>query len=146
MELIKPKEVTVKGLDGIEKRFKVSRVPAIMGREIFTQYAVTAAPKVGDYGKNKELLMKMLQYVEAESQGSFIRLEHESLVDNHVTDFEMLLKLEYEMLKYNTDFFSPARLSGSLGSMIRGLPQLIMKILTQLSALSSVREEPPSKS
>ena len=85
---------------------RLHRVPATMGREIFTQYAPTAMPKVGDYKSNQGLMHKLIAFVKVEApDGSMVRLSPQ-LLDAHVTDFEMLIKLEWEMVKFNTSFLN----------------------------------------
>ena len=49
-DLIKPKEITITDLDGDEKTFIISRLPATVGREVLAKYPVANAPKLGDYG------------------------------------------------------------------------------------------------
>lgn len=39
--LIKPKEVQIKDVDGIEKAFVISRLPAVTGREILAKYPLS---------------------------------------------------------------------------------------------------------
>lgn len=103
--LIKPKEVAVKDADGVEKTFIISRLPAITGREILAKYPLSNAPKIGDYEVSKEAMLKMMAYVCVQVSGEEIPLKTQTLIDNHVPDGESLIRLELEMLKYNTSFF-----------------------------------------
>lgn len=50
----------------------------------------------------------MMAYVCAVSDGEEIPLKTQTLIDNHVPDGESLIRLELEMLKYNTSFSGPA--------------------------------------
>lgn len=131
--MIKPKEITLTDMDGAQRVYQISRVPATAGREIFTQYATTAAPKIGNYAVNRELMFKMLAYVEAKQpNGQYIALTSEALIDNHVPDWETLGRLELEMVKYNTDFFHPERISTALNAFGQTLPQKVLEMLTHL--------------
>ncbi|HAT1515895.1 TPA: hypothetical protein I8W54_004300, partial [Morganella morganii] len=112
--LIKPKEVQIKDVDGIEKTFVISRLPAVTGREILAKYPLSNAPKIGDYEVSKEAMLKMMAYVCAVSDGEEIPLKTQTLIDNHVPDGESLIRLELEMLKYNTSFFGTGGNSGFL--------------------------------
>ncbi|MEM8085904.1 hypothetical protein Q4R24_17360, partial [Morganella morganii] len=103
--LIKPKEVAVKDADGVEKTFIISRLPAITGREILAKYPLSNAPKIGDYEVSKDAMLKMMAYVCVPVSGEEIPLKTQALIDNHVPDGESLIRLELEMLKYNTSFF-----------------------------------------
>ena len=136
--LIKPKEIFLTSLDDEKKTFRISRVPAVEGREVFTQYVPTATPKIGDYKKNEALMYKLMSYTEAQTiDGSFIRLKNSVLITAHVPDWEMLTKLEWEMVKYNTNFFNPGKISDLLAQFNLSIPKQITKILTQsLDALS----------
>lgn len=140
--LIKPKEITLKSMDGEEKVFKISRVPAIKGRELFTQYIPTATPKIGDYKTNEKLMKELLGFVEAKMpNGEFIRLTNAPLIETHITDWEMLGKLELEMIKYNTNFFHPEKLSGALKKFNQTLPQKIIKMLKRFSGSLSASDK-----
>lgn len=97
--MLEPKRVLIKAGDGTEREFVISKFPALAGREIVTQYLPTAAPKVGEYAANEALVVKMMAFVAAiGSDGSEIRLTTRALIDNHVPDFEALMRLEATML------------------------------------------------
>lgn len=142
--LIKPQEVTLKSLDGEEKTFKISRVPASRGREIFTQYIPTATPKLGNYQSNEKLMHMLMSYVDVKAaDGSWIRLSNEVILNSHILDWEMLVKLELEMVKYNTNFFSPEKLSGALAKFNQTLPERLMSMLNRFSAQLSAKNKQP---
>lgn len=144
LPLIKPEEVTLKSLDGEEKTFKISRVPAAKAREIFTQYIPTATPKIGDYKSNEKLMYMLMSYVDVQTtDGSWVRLSNEVVLNSHVTDWEMLIKLELEMVKHNTNFFSPEKLSSVLAKFNQTLPERIMSILNRLSGQLSAKNKQP---
>lgn len=138
--LIKPQEITVKDLDGEEKVFMISRVPADVGRELFTQYVPTALPKIGNYKENEKLMKKLIGYVDAKAaDGSWIRLNNDPLRNAHITDWEMMVTIEKEMVNHNTNFFNPAKLSSVLERFNQTLPDKVMSMLTRLSDRLSVK-------
>ncbi|HAT1528713.1 MULTISPECIES: hypothetical protein [Morganella] len=145
--LIKPKEVQIKDVDGIEKTFVISRLPAVTGREILAKYPLSNAPKIGDYEVSKEAMLKMMAYVCAVSDGEEIPLKTQTLIDNHVPDGESLIRLELEMLKYNTSFFGTGGNSGFLPFLISkvgsSLPSVIKTLMASLQS-SSAKDSPPS--
>lgn len=146
--LIKPKEVQIKDVDGIEKAFVISRLPAVTGREILAKYPLSNAPKIGDYEVSKEAMLKMMAYVCAVTDdGEEIPLKTQTLIDNHVSDGESLIRLELEMLKYNTSFFGTGGNSGFLPFLISkvgsSLPSVIKTLMASLQS-SSAKDSPPS--
>ena len=141
---IKPFEVTIKSIDGESKEFRISRVPASQGREIFTQYMPTAMPKIGDYKSNEKLMKMLISFVEVKTtDGSWIRLNNDVLLNAHITDWEMLVKVELEMVKYNTNFFSPEKLSSALNKFNQTLPHRVMSMLSRLSGQLSAKSKQP---
>ena len=62
MTFIKPKEIVIKDLDGDERKFIISRFPAVEGREIIAGYPITAIPKFGDYASNETVMLKLMTY------------------------------------------------------------------------------------
>lgn len=145
--LIKPKEVAIKDVDGIEKMFVISRLPAVTGREILAKYPLSNAPKIGDYEVSKEAMLKMMAYVCVTVDGEEIPLKTPTLIDNHVPDGESLIRLELEMLKYNTSFFGSGGNSGFLPFLISkvgsSLPSVIKTLMASLQS-SSAKGSPPS--
>lgn len=140
---IKPLEVKIKSIDDSEKEFRISRVPATQGREIFTQYMPTAMPKIGDYKSNEKLMKMLMSFVDVKApDGSWIRLNNEVTLNSHVTDWEMLVKIELEMVKYNTNFFSPEKLSSALNKFNQTLPDRIMSTLNRLSGQLLAKNKP----
>lgn len=145
MDLIKPKLVTVKSLDGDEKTFYISRFPTVQGREIITQWPVSALPKVGDYKANEAIVLTMMEFV-AVAAPDGQRLTTRALVDNHVSDAEMLMQLEKALLLYNTSFFGDGKTLSFFGNLKATLKAFLIETLTDLSAASSKAEKPLSKS
>ncbi|HEJ1044152.1 TPA: hypothetical protein SLP17_002761 [Proteus mirabilis] len=138
--LIKPKEITVIDSDRQQHTFIISRLPATIGREILAKYPLSNAPKIGDYEISKEAMLKMMAYVAVEKEGQEIYLKTSTLIDNHVPDGEALIRLELEMLKYNTSFFgnggSQNFLQYLLGKLSGSLPSIIKTLMASLPSSS----------
>lgn len=140
-DLIKPKEVQIKDVDGVEKTFIISRLPATVGREILAKYPVANIPKLGEYQASAEAMQLMMAHVAVPmNDGTPLRLSTKALVDNHVTDGEQLLRLEFAMLEYNTSFFGQGGPSGFFEGLIKKYLPLIIKTLTDSLQQSSARD------
>lgn len=145
-ELIKPKEVQVKDVDGNEKTFIISRLPAVAGREILAKYPISNIPKLGEYQASVEAMRLLMAHVAVPLDTGELRLTTQALIDNHVPDGEALLRLEYAMLQYNTSFFGSGGPSGFFEGLIRKYLPLIMSTLTDSLPPSLRRELPPGPS
>lgn len=146
-DLLAPIEVDIELPDGSVKKFILSKFPAVAGREIITQYPTSAAPKIGSYKLNEELMFKLMSYVAVPlADGLPLRLNSRALVDNHVPDFETLMRIEWEMMKYNCSFFNNGKMSGFLELLTDKAQALILKTLTGFSESLSKNDSPPSKS
>lgn len=143
-DLIKPKDVEIKDCDGNVKTFVISRVPAIPMRELMAKYPVSNIPKLGEYQASKDVMKLLMSFVAVrvgEDQQE-IRLINEALINNHVTDGEQLLRIEYAMLQYNTSFFGQGDLSTFLTGLIaKHLPLVIQTVTDSLAASSQGRRE-----
>lgn len=148
MPLLEPvQEITLPTRAG-ERTYRFGSFPAIAGREIVTQYPTTAMPKIGDYKTNEELMLKVLSYVERQNEdGSWIQLTTRSLIDNHVPDFETLIRLEWATIKHNCDFFNNGALSGWLDRAVAAAPKVLTSLMSTVSSQqSSGKASPPSTS
>lgn len=124
--MIDPKNITVTDIDGNEHEFIISKVPATVGREIVATYPVSMVPKIGDYQVNETIMLKMMSYVaKVDDAGNQIQLKTRALVDNHCADWQVLAKLEMQMLEYNTSFFGNGKVSKLLDKYAKKVPQLI---------------------
>lgn len=128
--LLQPKTQSIKLADGTEKEFILSKFPAVEGREIVTQYPLSAIPKLGDYKVNEEIMLKMLSYVAVPTEGGQLVLSTKALVNNHVPDFEALIRLEAAMLEYNCSFFGNGSASNFLEIIVTKARALISQTLT----------------
>ncbi|KAF9396647.1 hypothetical protein CPC16_010966 [Podila verticillata] len=61
--LLEPKEITIKTMAGEDRTYILSKFPAIAGREIVSQYPISAVPKLGDYKINEALMLKIMGFV-----------------------------------------------------------------------------------
>lgn len=140
IDLIKPEARDIAVGDGTEtKRFILSNFPAIAGREIVTQYPLSAMPKLGDYRVNEELMLKVMSYVAVEIEGKPVRLDSRALVDNHVPDFECLMRIEAAMMEKNCSFFRNGKVSTLFGVIEQKAKALFAQTLTGSSPQSSAK-------
>lgn len=143
---LQPKEQAIKLGDGSEKTFILSKFPAVEGREIVTQYPLSAIPKLGDYKVNEEIMLKMLSYVAVPTDGGPLLLTTKALVNNHVPDFEALIRLEAAMLEYNCSFFGNGSASNFLEVIVGKARALISQTLTDSLQQFSKKNAPRSTS
>jgi len=145
--MLQTKDITLKGQDGVERTYVLSKFPAVAGREIITQYPLTAMPKIGDYATNQALMLKVLAFVGVRLEGGEpLPLTTRALVDNHVPDWELLARLEWAMMEYNVSFFSNGLSSISWEGIAAKVQPLISQMLTGLSAQSSEADKQPLES
>lgn len=139
-DLIKPKEVSIKDVDGHLHTFIISRLPAIDSREILAKYPVSNIPKLGEYNASVEAMRLLMSYVAVPQDTGPLRLTTKALIDNHVPDGEALLRLEFAMLEYNTSFFGKGGPSGFLEGLVKKHLPLIIQTLMDSLPPSSVRD------
>lgn len=147
--MIKPKEVTVTGVDGETKTFVIHKFSATDGREIVAKYPISALPKIGDYEVNADTMYKLMAYVgislDSANPENLTMLKTKALVDNHVTDFKMLAELELAILEYNTNFLKSGKASKLLSGLESKVTELISKTLMDSLARYSRQGEQRSK-
>lgn len=146
--LLQPEDWECPLAGGGTKTFVLSKFPAIAGREIIAGYPLTGIPKIGEYKQNEVIMMKLMNYVAVRVEGRDepMRLSTAALIDNHCPDWECLARIELEMLKRNSSFFSNGRASTFLRGIAQQFQTLITKTLTDLSGQLSKAEKPRSKS
>lgn len=157
MELIEPKEITLKSeIRGVEKDLRIGFYPATEGIRLLGIFAETvdiAARKKtedvnGMFGENlKKAAIEICRYVDVKlSNGEWQRLDNEIMINAHIPDYEMLLRLVRQVHDYNSVFFSTTKLlKTSLGLMDR-LKAQVTKILPGLLESSSAKNKRRSKS
>jgi hypothetical protein len=148
--LLEPRDFEVTSLAGVPKKYVISKFPAIAGREIVAKYPLSAMPKLGDYQVNEETMFKLMSYVAVDiGNNNVVRLSTRELIDNHVPDWETLMKIELEMMKYNTSFFGKGETSTFLKATIQKHLLSVSPILTdslqQLLAAIKQRSENSAK-
>lgn len=140
MNLLQPKDVEIGG-----KSFVLSKFPAVAGREIVTQYPLTAIPKVGEYKSNEAVMMKLMAYVGVRAGDRVIPLTTRELIDNHVADWETLAQIEVGMLEYNCSFFGDGRASTFFEGIAQKVKVFLSQTLTDSLAQSSQAGKPRSE-
>lgn len=140
--MLEQKEITIN-----DRVYILSKFPAVAGREIVTQYPISAVPKLGDYQTNKEIMLKIMCYVgvKVNNSNTTLWLKTEDLVNNHIPDWELLMKIEWTMMEYNCSFFQNGKISNFLDSMTENLPGWISKTLMPLLEPLSAKTKPRSK-
>ena len=137
--MLEPKNIEIDG-----KAFIIHKFPAIEGREICCSYPLTAIPKVSEYKQNEAIMLKLMKYVSVQTADGVVQaLNHQSLVDNHVKSWEMLMRLEAAVLEYNCTFFHKGLLSTFFESLAQKIPAWISKILMDSLAQLSPKEKQP---
>lgn len=142
--LINPKEITVKFEDD-ELKFNISKLPATVGREIITQYPLANMPKIGEYKTSEEVMLKLMNYVERVYPDRVQALSNKALIDNHIPSWEVLARLEVEMINYNCSFFRNGEALNFLKKSMSLAQPKIIEMLTDLSAQLSQAKKQPSK-
>ena len=132
--MLEPFEKEIELSTGGVKVYTLHKFPAVSGREIITQYPISAAPKVGDYKRNEELMLKLMGYVSVPGvNGNPLFLKTRELIDNHVPDSETLMRIEWAMMQYNSAFFQNGKLFDFLGYMEGKLGTFLTQTLTDFS-------------
>lgn len=147
LALLSPQEVSVPTQSGKEKTFILSKIPAVMAREIMAKYPTTFLPKLGDYDENRETMFKLMSYVGVPLKDGVapLRLTTEVLINNHVPDWECLGHIELAMLRYNSSFFLQEKALTFFDVITEKIMQRVTEILTASLRQSSTQEKPPSE-
>jgi len=132
--LIEPKEIDIDG-----KKFIISKFPAVQGREIIANYPLTGMPK-----KNEEIMLKLMSYVAVPLESGHMTLGNEKAINSQISSWEILMKLEIEMMEYNCSFFQRGQILNLLKSFAQNIVQPNSKTSTDSSELLSPLIKPPS--
>ena len=129
MELLDPKEITLKK-SGV---FKISRLPCLVAREVFFRYLAgnvnLVAVATNYQASSGDIANKLISYTAHVVDGRDIRLESETLINQHVIDFAELGYLEGQMIQYNFDFLAVERWCPYLTQLGQHLEESVIKIL-----------------
>lgn len=108
-DVIDPKDIIIEFTrNGVMKgyKYRISIIPAWDGREIITQYLPSILPKVGNYERNQELMLKMMGFVYVETApNNWVSLSTKELYNSHIPSWEVSLRIEAAMIEYNCSFF-----------------------------------------
>lgn len=141
-DFIQPKEITVTCGYGIEKQFMISKFPAVQGREIIAKYPISNIPKLADYPVSEDTMFKLMKFVAVKTGDIMQSLANPLLINQHVTDMEMLAKIEMASLEYNCSFLRNGRISSLLQEYALNTIPKILKTLMDSSAQSSPATKP----
>ena len=123
-----PKQIVVDG-----HKYVIYKFNAIAGREIMAGYPLSAIPKLSEYKHNEEIMLKLMCFVaveRGEDKKELMLLESRELVDNHVSSWETLIKLEKEVIVYNCSFFQGGQPLIKLEGFAQNTIQFLLKTLT----------------
>lgn len=143
--MLKPQDVVIKDIDGVDRKFIISRFPATVGMEIFYRLPISAMPKIGDFEALKVVRDDIFKHVYVKTEGGDIALSTIALIDNHTGDAETALKVIGAMLQHNFSFFQKGTISAFFDSIAAKVPGIAQKILTQLSPALSKQSKQRSK-
>lgn len=145
--LINPKDITLTGRDGTERRYRIGQIPYLSGgREVCLNFVTTAMPKLGDRKENEDLARKMFAHIAVILEDNTeLLLTTDALVNNHVPDFLVGIKLEEAALEHNVGFSVAGKTHEFLRECMDNLPRFITEILTQWQGSLSAKTEQPSK-
>jgi hypothetical protein len=145
--LLSPKEITLSGQDGKERKYILSKFPAVQGREIISKCIASSVPQLEKYDISEETMLKMMAYVAVPQKNRPLRLITRELVDNHVPDWEILDKLEKEVIQYNCSFFLADRPLTFFDVCLKMMNQKASEILTtSLEPLLQTAKQPSTNS
>lgn len=145
--MIEPKEITITDQAGVERTYIIHKFPAVAGREIVTKYPLSNIPRVAEYGQSEEVMFKLMAYVGVPVAGNPpLMLTTRALVDNHMPDWETLMKVEMAVLEYNVSFFGKGAISGFFESIAPKAAAWISKTLIPSLVASLQTEKPRSGS
>lgn len=128
-ELLQAKTVEINGY-----KFIISKMPCTVAQEVIFKLPTGLIPLISQFSQSEEMALKMLSYCErvyADGQSN-VRLISKALVDNHVPDFDTLIKLENECLQFNFDFFAQGKVLDFLNKGLSLAESKASGILTDL--------------
>ena len=126
--LLEPKEITINGC-----RFLVSRMPCMTAQEVIVRIPAGILPLINQYTISEEMVVKMLSCCQRMYDDKpNVPLISKEIINNHVPDFDTLLQLENECLKYNYDFFNQGKVLTFLAQGLSRVESSLSGILTDL--------------
>ena len=126
--LLSPKEVTINGC-----KFLISRMPCMTAQEVIVRIPAGILPLINQYAISEEMVVKMLSCCQRMYDDKpNVPLISKEIINNHVPDFDTLLQLENECLKYNYDFFNQGKVLTFLAQGLSRVESSLSGILTDL--------------
>lgn len=127
--LLEPKAVEINGY-----KFIISKMPCTVAQEVIFKLPTGLIPLLSNFTQTEDMAFKMLSYCErvyTDGQPN-VKLISKEIIDNHVPDFQTLIKLEQECLQYNYDFFNDGRVLDFLNKGLSHAESRVSGILTDL--------------
>lgn len=126
--LLEPKTVEINGY-----RFIISKMPCTVAQEVIFKLPTGLVPLISNFSQAEEMAFKMLSYCErVYNDRPNVPLISKEIIDNHVPDFQTLMKLEQECLQYNYDFFEQGKVLSFLNKGLSLAESKASGILTDL--------------
>jgi hypothetical protein len=135
--MIKPKDIKVTDIDGVEHTYTIDRFNSDDGIEILYQLPISGIPKIGDF----DTLKKVKEQIFASVYVGNISLETKALRINHISDGETQLKILKEILEYNYSFLQRGIVSIFLENLTAKIPGAARQILTELYTQYSAKNK-----
>ena len=136
--LLEPKEIEINGC-----KFIISKMPCTTAQEVLVNLPQGIIPILSEFSKYEKYIFKMLSYCErVYDDGRSVPLVSKAIIDNNISTFDTLLKLEWECVNYNYDFFGDGRALIFWNKAISLVKSNSTEILTALSdKLSQAAEQ-----
>jgi len=136
--LLEPKTVEING-----HKFVISKMPCTVAQEVIFKLPTGLVPLISNFSQAEEMAYKMLSYCERVYTDGRpnVPLISKALIDNHIPDFDTLIKLENECLAYNYDFFANGKLLDFLNKGLSLAESKASAILTGLLVKLSQAEK-----
>lgn len=133
--LLEPKEIEINGI-----KFIISKMPCTVAQEVIFNMPAGLIPVISEFKRTEEQAFKMLKYCERiylDGRPN-VPLISKEIINNHIPNFDTLIKLEYECLKYNFDFFgngSALTFFNQAASLVKSnISEILTDLLDKLSA------------
>jgi hypothetical protein len=127
--LLEPKVVEINGY-----KFVISKMPCTVAQEVIFKLPTGLVPLLSNFSQAEDMAFKMLSYCErvyGDGRPN-VALISKELIDNHVPNFDTLVKLETECINYNYDFFADGKLLDFLNKGVCLVESKTSGILTDL--------------
>lgn len=144
--MIKPKALELTDMDGVTRKFLITRFPATVGMEILYRLPTSGVPTIGDFEALKVVRDDIFKYIYVQTDGGDIALTTHALIDNHTGDAETAVKLMGQMLIYNYSFLGKLARGDFFDSISAKIPAIASKLLEQLKPVLSGKNKQRFKS